>query len=166
MHHTDRYSQHSSVIWPVWPNSWVFVYKLSSCGFESRCCHLNFRYGDCFERGVSWHLVKLQSTDSLWKLIRDMIITYSQMHRTDRYSKHSSIIWPVWPNGWVFVYELSGCGFESRCCHLICFHIKICPGLFCLICIFGFEFKKFLMILRYILKVLYLKSFKWLLSKN
>ena len=21
----------------------------------------------------------------------------------------------VWPNGWVFVYELSGCGFESRC---------------------------------------------------
>ena len=20
--------------------------------------------------------------------------------------------------GWVFVYELSGCGFESRCCHL------------------------------------------------
>ena len=25
-------------------------------------------------------------------------------HRTDKYSEHSSIIWPVWPNGWVFVY--------------------------------------------------------------
>ena len=25
---------------------------------------------------------------------------------------------PVWLNGWVFVYELSGCGFESRCSHL------------------------------------------------
>ena len=25
---------------------------------------------------------------------------------------------PVCLNGWVFVYELSGCGFESRCCHL------------------------------------------------
>ena len=25
---------------------------------------------------------------------------------------------PVWPNGWVFVYELSGCGFESSCSHL------------------------------------------------
>ena len=25
--------------------------------------------------------------------------------------------WPVWLNGWVFVYELSGCGFESRCGH-------------------------------------------------
>ena len=25
---------------------------------------------------------------------------------------------PVWLNGWVFVYELSGCRFESRCSHL------------------------------------------------
>ena len=29
------------------------------------------------------------------------------------------IIWSVWPNGWVFVYELSGCGFESSCSHWI-----------------------------------------------
>ena len=47
-----------------------------------------------------------------------MIRTYSQMHRTDMYSQHSSIIWSVWLNGWVFVSELSGCGFESRCSHL------------------------------------------------
>ena len=26
--------------------------------------------------------------------------------------------WPVWLNGWVFVYELSGCRFESSCSHL------------------------------------------------
>ena len=25
----------------------------------------------------------------------------------------------VWQNGWVFIYELNGCGFESRCCHTI-----------------------------------------------
>ena len=25
---------------------------------------------------------------------------------------------PVWLNGWVFVYQLSGCGLESRCFHL------------------------------------------------
>ena len=50
------------------------------------------------------------------KLVRDMIITYSQMHRTDKFSQHSSIIWPNWLNGPVFLYELSGCGFESRCC--------------------------------------------------
>ena len=24
---------------------------------------------------------------------------YNQMHRTDKYSQHSSIIWPVWLNG-------------------------------------------------------------------
>ena len=24
---------------------------------------------------------------------------------------------PNWPNGWVLVYELSGCGFESSCSH-------------------------------------------------
>ena len=29
-----------------------------------------------------------------------------------------AVIWPVWLNGWVFVYELSGCGFESSCSHL------------------------------------------------
>ena len=48
------------------------------------------------------------------KFVRDMIRTYSQMHRTDKFSQHSSIIWPVLLNGWVFVYELSGCVFESR----------------------------------------------------
>ena len=25
--------------------------------------------------------------------------------------------WPVWLNGWVFVYDLSSCGFESLCSH-------------------------------------------------
>ena len=30
----------------------------------------------------------------------------------------TGFIRPVWLNGWVFVYELSGCGFESRCSHL------------------------------------------------
>ena len=52
------------------------------------------------------------------KHIRDMIRTYTQMYRIDNYSQHSLIIWPVWLNGWVFVYELSGCRFESRCSHL------------------------------------------------
>ena len=48
IHRTDKYSQHSSIIWPVWLNGWVFVYKLSGCEFESCCCHLNFRFGACF----------------------------------------------------------------------------------------------------------------------
>ena len=41
---------------PIWLNGWLFVGELSGCGFEFRCCHLNFRYRACFEQGVSWHL--------------------------------------------------------------------------------------------------------------
>ena len=37
------------------------------------------------------------------------------MQHTGEYSGDSSIISPVLANGWVFVYEVSGCGFESRC---------------------------------------------------
>ena len=29
MHHTDKYSQHSLIIWPFWLNGWVYVYELS-----------------------------------------------------------------------------------------------------------------------------------------
>ena len=46
------------------------------------------------------------------KLVHEMIITYNQMHRTDKYSQHNSIIWPD-----ELMIELSGCGFEFRCCH-------------------------------------------------
>ena len=51
------------------------------------------------------------------KCVRDMIRTYSQLDRTNKYSEHISIIWSVRRNGWVFVYELSGSGFESSCSH-------------------------------------------------
>ena len=30
-------------------------------------------------------------------------------------------IWSNWPNGWVFVYEVNGSGFESSCTHLKAF---------------------------------------------
>ena len=46
------------------------------------------------------------------KHVCDMIITCGQMYHTDKYSKHSSIIWPV------FIYELSGCGFKPHCRHI------------------------------------------------
>ena len=56
MHRTDKYSQHSSIILPVWLNGWVFIYELSDCRIELRCCHLKFRYCTCFEQRVPWHL--------------------------------------------------------------------------------------------------------------
>ena len=33
-------------------------------------------------------------------------------------SQHNSIIWQVCLNGWVLIYERSGCEFESSCSHL------------------------------------------------
>ena len=33
------------------------------------------------------------------KHVRDIIKTYSQIRRTDKYSQHNSIIWPIWLNG-------------------------------------------------------------------
>ena len=50
MHHKDKLSQHSSTILPVWLNGIMLVYKLSDCGFESRCSYLNSRYHTCFDQ--------------------------------------------------------------------------------------------------------------------
>ena len=59
-HRTDKYSQHSSIIYPVWLNGWVFVYKLGGYGVKSRCCHWNLRYRACFKQRVFWFLLYAQ----------------------------------------------------------------------------------------------------------
>ena len=46
------------------------------------------------------------------------IWSLSEYH-ADKYSQRKSIIWPLWQNGWVFVYEISAWGFEYRCCHIL-----------------------------------------------
>ena len=86
MHRTDKYSRHSSIVWSVWPNAWVFLYELRRPGFESGGSHLNFRYGACFQRGFPSHSGKSECGFTL-KGLREMIRTYSQMHRTDKYSQ-------------------------------------------------------------------------------
>ena len=48
----------------------------------------------------------------LWVLICTMHLTVYHCHAC------SSNIWPVCINGWMFIYQLSGCGFESCCYHL------------------------------------------------
>ena len=40
------------VEWNEHKNYSVFIYKLSGCGFESRCSRLIFRYCACFEQEV------------------------------------------------------------------------------------------------------------------
>ena len=98
--------QGSSIIWLVWLNGWVFVYELSACGFESHCSHLNFRYLACFKQEEFLDIQATIECGFTLKRGRDMIRTCNQMHCTDKYSRHSSINWPIWLNGWVFVYKL------------------------------------------------------------
>ena len=70
MHRTDDYSEHSSIIWPVWPNAWVFVHKLTGSGFESSCSHLNFRFRAFSEQRVPWdsgnNSVRIHSETRTW----------------------------------------------------------------------------------------------------
>ena len=118
IHRTYKYSEYSSIIWPVWLNRWVFVYELSGSGFEPSFSHLNFRFHARFRQGVPWHS---------GNCVHDITRTYSQIHSTDKYSEYSSIIWIIWLNGWAFVYDLSSSVFESSCCHLKShhFHTKL-----------------------------------------
>ena len=67
---TDKYSEHSSIIWPVLANGWVFVYELNGPGFQSSCSHLNFTFRVCFERRVPCnsgnYRVRIHSETRTW----------------------------------------------------------------------------------------------------
>ena len=101
-------SRRNSIIRPVWRNSCVIVYELSRCGFKFLCSHLNFRYRACFQYKLLDIRENIECVFTL-KCVRDMIIAQSQMHRTDKISQSSFIIWPVWPNSLVFLYKLGFC---------------------------------------------------------
>ena len=63
-----------------------------------------------------------------WKVLEKHGSTLSDCNwtRTHNYLVHKQTLnhlaqlasWPGWLNGWVFVYELSGCGFQFSCSHL------------------------------------------------
>ena len=89
---------------------------LQPLGLESCSSHLIFRFRACFEQKVPWHSGNYR--EWIYFETRKWHNKNIQMHRADKYSQHSSIVWSIWLNGWVFVYELSGCRFESRCSHL------------------------------------------------
>ena len=128
MYRTDKYSYHSSVIWPVWLNGWLFIYKLSGYGFEFSCSHLTSDFAPILSKDFLDIRATIECGFTL-KRVRDMIRTYSEIHRTDKYSQHRSIIWL---NGLALVYELSGCGFESSSSHLnLIFYACFQQGLPC-----------------------------------
>ena len=56
-------------------------------------------------------------TGHLWILICVVHLTVSYYHVTYTFQSESTLYKPVWLSGWVFIYKLSGCGFESCCFH-------------------------------------------------
>ena len=118
MHSTDKYSQHSSIIWSVWPNLWVSVYQLSASGFESSCSHLTFRFRSCFGQETPWYSGNYRVWIHFETRTQDDKNIQVKMHLADKYSEHCPIIRSVCWNGWVFVCKLSGSGFECSCSHL------------------------------------------------
>ena len=90
MHHTDKYSQHSSIIWPVWLNRSVFVYELSDSGFEFNCSHLiacfkkqkitSFLH---YEKRNTEEVVPYNETPSPWNKPRCSARSNSKFHKQD-----------------------------------------------------------------------------------
>ena len=63
----------------------------------------------------------LKSKKTIINDIQNKKVTTSRLEPTTcKPAKEHSIISPLLLNGWVFVYKLSGCGFES-CCSLLIF---------------------------------------------
>ena len=80
-------SCHSSIIWSVWLNRWVFVNELSGCGFEFRSNQTSDVAPASSKEYYDIH-AKIQAVECGFtlKLVSDMKITYSQTHHTDKYS--------------------------------------------------------------------------------
>ena len=79
----------NSTIWPNWPNNWA-VFWVLICTVHSIVSSYHVTYA-------------FQSESTL----------YSCLNFKELLARSSREIVSVWWNGWVFVYELSGSGFES-----------------------------------------------------
>ena len=89
---------------------------------------------DCNGTRTNDHLVRKRILNHLANLVRLATQTFGQFKPFGQLGNFGqfgySTIWPiqticpVWPNSWVFVYELWSFGFESRCSHLnLHFHL-------------------------------------------
>ena len=77
--HNHLVQKQTSIIQPIWLNDWVIVYEVSGCGFNSRYCHLNFKYCVYFcKTFLNIHATK--ECRSTLKRVHDMIITYSTIN--------------------------------------------------------------------------------------
>ena len=107
---------------------WLYVIIVSSMSFRlnphSVVC-LNAKELLARSRRHIWNL-----SDSDVIRTHNHLVRKQTLNHLDKMTYMVECLWclSVWLNGWVFVYKPSGCGFESRCCHLtlyICTSIHI-----------------------------------------
>ena len=114
MDRADKYSEHSSTIWWVRPNGWVFIDKLSGAAFKSTCSHLILKFRAWFEQGVPWHSgnyrVCIHFQMRTW---HDQNIQSNGLSRWVIKIELSHFVSEV-----KWLSELSGSGFEFSCSHL------------------------------------------------
>ena len=98
------------------------ISELGLHGAKSKSATVKISYLIWQHRTTDWLHVLIKSR-TRFRVNLHSIVTW--MSRTPcskqaRYLKFKWLQrdWPVWPNGCVFVYNLSGYGFESCCCHL------------------------------------------------
>ena len=72
-------------------------------------CHV------CVFRVNSHPIVSWITRNTLFETgaISEVWVTAKGLKQTNKYSQHSSIIWPIRLNGSVFIYELSSCRLQS-----------------------------------------------------
>ena len=116
-HRPDKYSQQSSISWPVWLmlecllTNWKVLFLSQNAVAQSShfACVSSKELLD-IQATIQWGFTLKNLPGIIWR--------HSQIHCTDRYSQHSPTNWTVSLNAGVFVYELNACGFESSCSHL------------------------------------------------
>ena len=81
-------------------------------GESTLCSCLNVKERLAQSRREIWSLSDCTWTRTQNHLVRKRTLNQHSA-KTDTQPKRT--LTPVWPNGWVFVYELSGSGLESRC---------------------------------------------------
>ena len=96
-------------------------YQRTPCSKQSRYLKLKWLQRDSNPQPL-WQADQMIELFCEYLYVRCIWLYVFIMSRTSLrvsvYSQHRSVIWPVWLNRWVLVYELSGSRFESRCIHL------------------------------------------------
>ena len=98
-------------IWPNWPNDWAVFWVLICTVHLTECsCHITYLFQSESTLYSCLNLKELlaRSRCEIWSL-SDCNWTRTQNHLVGK---------PFWPNGGVFVYELSGSGFQFSYSHL------------------------------------------------